>query len=115
MNQSQPDTSAASAFPQAASANKSVFFHADGTPKSVREVYDWALKQTNLSGATAGSDFRPQSGANASWFSGAMLADEQSADALAALSQSAFAMTPGVIDILGSLDLSTSARSRPNT
>lgn len=45
MSESQPGASAASAFPQAASANKSVFYKADGAPKSVREVYDWALKQ----------------------------------------------------------------------
>jgi hypothetical protein len=45
MSQSEPSASAASAFPQAASANKTVFFKSDGTPKSVREVYDWALKQ----------------------------------------------------------------------
>jgi len=32
-------------FPQAAAANKSVFFHDDGSPKSVREVYNWALRQ----------------------------------------------------------------------
>ena len=42
---SEPSASAAALFPQAASANKSVFFHADGNPKSVREVYDWALRQ----------------------------------------------------------------------
>jgi hypothetical protein len=42
---SSPTASAAAQFPQAAAANKSVFFHADGTAKSVREVYDWALKQ----------------------------------------------------------------------
>src|SRR5882757_9218634 len=42
---SDPGASAAAQFPQAASANKSVFFHADGAPKSVREVYDWALRQ----------------------------------------------------------------------
>ncbi|HWM61264.1 MAG TPA: transglycosylase SLT domain-containing protein [Rhizomicrobium sp.] len=42
---SEPGASAAAQFPQAASANKSVFFHADGAPKSVREVYDWALRQ----------------------------------------------------------------------
>ena len=29
----------------AAAANKSVFFHADGSAKSVRQVYDWALAQ----------------------------------------------------------------------
>jgi hypothetical protein len=42
---SDPSTSAAAQFPQAAAANKSVFFHADGSAKSVREVYDWALAQ----------------------------------------------------------------------
>jgi len=44
-NQSAPSTSAASLFPQAAGANRSVFFHANGAPKSVREVYDWAMQQ----------------------------------------------------------------------
>lgn len=42
---SDPTSSAASQFPQAAAANKSVFFHADGSAKSVREVYDWAMRQ----------------------------------------------------------------------
>jgi hypothetical protein len=49
MTEAQPRASAPSAFPQAASANKTVFYHADGTAKTVREVYDWALKQTNAS------------------------------------------------------------------
>jgi hypothetical protein len=47
---SDPGASAVAQFPQAASANKSVFLHADGTPKSVREVYDWALRQPGASG-----------------------------------------------------------------
>ncbi|MBV9549040.1 MAG: lytic transglycosylase domain-containing protein [Alphaproteobacteria bacterium] len=42
---SDPGASAAAQFPAAAAANKSVFFHADGSTKSVREVYDWALRQ----------------------------------------------------------------------
>jgi len=42
---SDPGASAVAQFPQAASANKSVFLHADGTAKSVREVYDWAVRQ----------------------------------------------------------------------
>jgi len=42
---SDPGTSAAAQFPQAAAANKGVFFHADGSAKSVREVYDWAMRQ----------------------------------------------------------------------
>ena len=47
--QSDPSASAVAQFPQAAAANKSVFFHADGTAKSVREVYDWALRQPGSS------------------------------------------------------------------
>src|SRR6185437_3502288 len=47
---SDPSASAAAQFPQAAAANKSVFFHADGAPKSVREVYDWALRQPGDAG-----------------------------------------------------------------
>lgn len=42
---SDPSASAAAHFPQAAAANRTVFFHPDGAPKSVREVYDWALQQ----------------------------------------------------------------------
>src|ERR1700712_928760 len=45
-----PGASAAALFPQAAAANKSVFFHDGGAPKSVREVYDWALKQPGGAG-----------------------------------------------------------------
>jgi len=47
---SDPTASAAAQFPQAAAANKSVFFHADGSAKSVREVYDWALAQPGSAG-----------------------------------------------------------------
>ena len=47
---SDPGASAAALFPQAASANKSVFYHDSGAPKSVREVYDWALKQPGGAG-----------------------------------------------------------------
>ncbi|HKU55034.1 MAG TPA: transglycosylase SLT domain-containing protein [Rhizomicrobium sp.] len=47
---SDPNASAAAQFPQAASANKGVFLHGDGTPKTVREVYDWALRQPGAAG-----------------------------------------------------------------
>jgi len=47
---SDPGASAVAQFPQAASANKSVFLHADGTAKSVREVYDWAVRQPGAAG-----------------------------------------------------------------
>jgi Transglycosylase SLT domain len=49
MSENQPAASAAGAFPAAASANKSVFYKADGSPKTVRDVYDWALKQPSTS------------------------------------------------------------------
>ena len=42
---STPNASAAQLFPDAAGANRDVFFHADGSAKSLREVYDWAMQQ----------------------------------------------------------------------
>ena len=48
-SQNTPGASAASLLPAAAGANKSVFFHADGSAKSVREVYDWAMQQPDAS------------------------------------------------------------------
>ena len=44
-SQSAPSANAAEIFPQAASANRNVFFHSNGSAKSVREVYDWAMQQ----------------------------------------------------------------------
>jgi len=45
LNNAKPDSSAADAFPEAADANRNVFYHRDGSPKTVHEVYNWALKQ----------------------------------------------------------------------
>jgi hypothetical protein len=42
----RPDCLAAQEFPAAARANKSVFFNADGSAKTVREVYAWATGQS---------------------------------------------------------------------
>lgn len=42
----RPDCLAAVEFPAAARANKSVFFNADGSAKTVREVYAWATGQS---------------------------------------------------------------------
>ncbi len=124
MSASQPTASAAAAFPQAAGANKSVFFHADGTPKTVREVYDWALKQETVtplpraaqSGAdvVAGPRLRGQ---------GAGLIDSSGVDAMmasvsnwtpsrgffgdpaetSALSSMTSLLSPGVMDVLTSM------------
>ncbi len=59
-NTSQPDESAASIFPQAADANRSVFFHSDGSAKSVSEVYRWATRgqQASLSSSPVASHGR---------------------------------------------------------
>jgi hypothetical protein len=45
VSESAPGASAAALLPNAAGANKNVFFHADGSAKSVREVYDWVMQQ----------------------------------------------------------------------
>jgi hypothetical protein len=47
LKESDPSASAADAFPQAARANHRVFYHSDGTPKSVSEVYSWAVNLPN--------------------------------------------------------------------
>jgi len=43
--ENNPNASAAAQFPAAAAANKSVFYRADGSAKSAREVYDWTMRQ----------------------------------------------------------------------
>ena len=48
-SQSAPETNAAQLFPQAAAANRNVFFHADGTAKTAREVYGWVMQQPGAS------------------------------------------------------------------
>ena len=53
MSDSHPDASAAHAFPAAADANRHVFYHSNGTPKTVREVYNWAIKQPGGTSALA--------------------------------------------------------------
>jgi hypothetical protein len=56
MSDATPAANAAAAFPQAAGANRSVFYHADGTSRTVREVYAWALKQSDGAMPAGGSD-----------------------------------------------------------
>jgi hypothetical protein len=116
LSQSQPQTNAPSAFPQAASANKSVFYHADGSAKSVREVYDWALKQTSLSPASDASTTTPSAsaqpgiqfaagtGSNNSWLSAELFPATDPLASLSSLSQAPY-VTPDVIDMLGTLSV----------
>jgi hypothetical protein len=46
LKERNPGVRADLAFPEAAKANKSVFYHADGTAKTVGEVYNWAVNDT---------------------------------------------------------------------
>lgn len=118
MSENQPGASAAGAFPAAAHANRNVFYHRDGTPKTVREVYNWALKQPgsaagldekttapplNIAAAPAGvsdssdvlaglSSWRPRKG----FFSNDFTTD-------GALPSTPFILTPAVMDVLSSM------------
>lgn len=62
-SQSAPSTSASQIFPQAAGANRNVFFHADGTAKSVREVYDWVMQQPGSTAPVASAPVAEADGA----------------------------------------------------
>lgn len=55
LNETAPGASAASAFPQAAEANRSVFYHADGSAKTVGEVYAWTTRQTQTPSIPSGA------------------------------------------------------------
>lgn len=121
MSENQPGASAASAFPAAAGANRNVFYHRDGTPKTVREVYDWALRQPNgtldaVPAATPSTvpttvvsntptDFSDTSGLLASLVSwspshGFFGADTEQDSGV---TTTPFLLTPGVMDILSSV------------
>ena len=54
-NQADPNAQADQLFPQAASANRNVFYHADGRAKSVGEIYSWAKQPCGVSNASAGT------------------------------------------------------------
>lgn len=124
MAQNTPSTSAAKAFPQAASANRSVFYHADGSSKTVSEVYNWALKNHGdapiafgTGNDVADTDANPRQGVRVgnpnsdarlanmefdmlapSWMLSP--ANDGDADTGSSLPRSNFLMTPGVIDLL---------------
>jgi hypothetical protein len=117
MSDSQPDANAASAFPAAADANKSVFYHSDGTPKTVREVYSWALKQPNGGAALAGTPKAERSpvvvdGASAVDSHGLLLSMASwrpthgffSSDDGDTPSSTSVVLSPAVMDVLQSID-----------
>jgi len=117
MNGKTPDASAAAAFPAAADANKSVFYHADGSAKSVHEVYNWALRQPSgtlsLTKTMPKTPAKPSAATTVSpsgdWLAGQLYdATEPSGDTLALLSP--VSLSPGVIHILSSLNGPDDAR-----
>jgi len=120
-NAAKPDAKAADLFPQAADANRNVFYRADGSSKSVREVYNWALQQPsgtqtvehatdthttyNMTGNATGSSTLAD---NSSLLSSVMnwtphLSTFPSGDDDTSLPVAPFLMTPGVMDLLSSM------------
>ena len=56
----QPTASAVACFPAAAAANHAVFFKSNGTPKTVGEVYQWALRQPGTEYLAARREIAPR-------------------------------------------------------
>ncbi len=110
MTASTPEASAASVFPQAAEANKTVFYRADGSAKTVREVYHWALNQPTANAsatptATASASASVSYGADYS----ALLASLWTPHSQGFFSSgeggsSPFLLTPDILSILASKD-----------
>jgi hypothetical protein len=132
LSQNNPTASAAKAFPAAAGANRSVFFNTDGTSKTVRDVYNWALSKhgdapvsfkqpANDAGNDAVAPGKVYLGGNAdtdarlasmefnmlapSWMSsmGSNSSDDDAQPAGGSVPHTPFMMTPGVIDLLSSM------------
>lgn len=106
MSDAQPNANAAAAFPQAANANRSVFYHADGTARTAREVYDWAVKgQSNGQAVQSSAPVKLHAPARAmhapsnDW----MMAQLYDSTSMPLGAGTPFSLTPGIIDILASL------------
>jgi hypothetical protein len=119
-NAARPDARAAELFPQAADANRNVFYRADGRPKTVREVYEWALQQPSGTDAVAARNINSQVAYNTTAPStfpdnGALLSNvmnwtphvsrfaSSDDDSGPSLPVAPFLMTPGVMDLLSSV------------
>jgi hypothetical protein len=131
MNASHPQSCAADEFPNAASSNRNVFYHSDGSAKSVHEVYDWALKQPVIAQGATGPEIVVQSGASKiqartssvsitpdDWAAMQLWAATQSGSgsllSTSPLPQSPLAASPAVLDLLGSMsDTALAGRTKP--
>jgi hypothetical protein len=120
LSDAKPETSAAAAFPDAASANRNVFYHRDGSAKTVREVYNWALGQSG--GAASGRPAEASNAARATFartaspssdWMGYQLMDGGAGAFWSAntIPSGSFALTPGIIDILANLGSGDFAKS----
>jgi len=115
MSQAQPDANAAKAFPAEADANHNVFYNRDGSAKTVREVYNWALKQPSGTQAVEVKDVKAASRSKSYVPYGAFssgLSDQCMAMQVlgsdgnffsTSKSNSPFALTSSIIDVLAQL------------
>ena len=108
MNDSTPNATAASVFPQAAGGNRSVFYRADGAAKTVREVYNWAVNQPTAVAAQAPATTATAGPVSYGTDYSNLLASLWTPSSKGFFSRSEggnspFLLTPGVLDILSSL------------
>jgi hypothetical protein len=126
LSERTPNASAADVLPQAAAANRSVFYNSDGSAKSIRDVYNWAVRQPGGDGLQPRAHLRPSQTddaapethmANASAVFGGFLSWAPSRPSFSALGDSAqdefdrartapptpFLLTPGIMELLSSL------------
>jgi hypothetical protein len=115
MAHNQPDANAAQAFPAAAGANKNVFYNRDGSAKTAREVYNWALKQPSGAKALEAKASKPaapgkgyvqygalSTGLSDQWTAFQMLASGGNAFSTGT-PRASFSLTSSVIDMLAQL------------
>ncbi|MBI1329399.1 MAG: lytic transglycosylase domain-containing protein [Alphaproteobacteria bacterium] len=123
MSQNNPQASAAEAFPAAAASNRNVFYNKDGSEKTVRQVYNWALKHgksdTSLESL---ENTRPAksthyafngnfqsakpSSVGTDWQALQLASigdDDDFTSGLCSIPRASFVMTPGVMNVLASL------------
>jgi hypothetical protein len=126
MGENQPNANAAAAFPAAADANQNVFYHADGTPKTAKEVYDWALKQPSGAQQATGNDgtapskggYQVYNGGSSDFMSNQwsafQLLDSMGAgdsfSSASGLPQAPFALTSNIIDMLAQMSPDKAAK-----
>jgi hypothetical protein len=128
MAQSQPDANAAAAFPAAADANQSVFYHSDGTAKTAREVYNWALKEpSGAKAVAAAAETKPvtshkgyvqygalSSGISDQWSAFQMLNSMGDNGFSSGGTSAPFALTSSVIDLLAQMTPAGDAKHTAN-